>query len=447
MSFLDQLQPASFRGVPFGVHGANGRFGRRGVIHEYPKKNKPWVEDLGRGTRKIALTGYLVEDALTYDGGDVIAQRERLIAAVEQGESAPLVHPTLGRLTVSAIEDSLDINERVEDGWRYFEFTLELIESGDREFPTPVSDTPKAVQASADACDVKTIATYVTTAKIAIARGAAVIQKVESTVADWSGQVTGLVNDATGLLHMAVALPGNLGRYFGGRTSGFTGTILPPTSTDTLEGLTALGIANRATVAAELANVAEAATAGDPDALAAAAQTVFASLLSATPDPADAVRLLSIIAGFQTTAEIGASELSAAIDAAGAATAGMFRRQALAALARACANYQPASASDAARVRDAVRQLFDDEITVAGDAGDDDDYLSLRALSAAVLDDLNARGATLPPLKVFTVNGPLPALVLAQRLYRDPSRADELVTQVDPAHPGFFPTTFQALAN
>jgi prophage DNA circulation protein len=44
-TFRAQLQPASYRGIPFGVFGGQARFGRRNALHEYPFRDVPWVED------------------------------------------------------------------------------------------------------------------------------------------------------------------------------------------------------------------------------------------------------------------------------------------------------------------------------------------------------------------------------------------------------------------
>ena len=41
---------------------------------------------------------------------------------------------------------------------------------------------------------------------------------------------------------------------------------------------------------------------------------------------------------------------------------------------------------------------------------------------------------------------PMPSLALAQRLYRDPDRADDLVARAAPAHPAFMPVRFKALS-
>ena len=48
----EDLRPASFRGVSFQVDVASLSAGRRVQVHEYPQRDQPWVEDLGRATRQ-----------------------------------------------------------------------------------------------------------------------------------------------------------------------------------------------------------------------------------------------------------------------------------------------------------------------------------------------------------------------------------------------------------
>jgi len=85
-------------------------------------------------------------------------------------------------------------------------------------------------------------------------------------------------------------------------------------------------------------------------------------------------------------------------------------------------------------------------LLVAGDAGDDESYNALIDLRQAVVTDLTTTGATLPRLEVFSFRAPMNALTMANRLYRDSTRADELIQQADPVHPAFMPTTVSALA-
>lgn len=177
-----------------------------------------------------------------------------------------------------------------------------------------------------------------------------------------------------------------------------------------------------------------------------AAQAVVASLNAAIVDPADAVRLLSSLAGFVANTPTTASAIGQAMATMQAATGDMFRRAAVTALARASAAYQPSSADDAAAVRTVVCAAIDHEIDVAGDQGEDATFNALRVLRAAVSQDLAKRGTALAEIATITTLQAIPAPVLAQRIYRDASRADGLVTQANPIHPAFMPTSFRALS-
>ncbi|MFD1557095.1 hypothetical protein ACFSHT_15950 [Paraburkholderia silviterrae] len=181
--------------------------------------------------------------------------------------------------------------------------------------------------------------------------------------------------------------------------------------------------------------------------LANAAQALAAALLASAIDPADGVRLLSNLANFEPNAITSASVVGMSMAAMQDACGDLFRRAAVVALCRAAANYQPASTTDAANLQATVTQLLDVEILVAGNQGEDNTFTALRALRAAVVQDLQARAAGLPGTIVVNVPAALPAPVLAQRLYRDPTRAAELVTESGAPHPAFLPPGFTALSS
>lgn len=177
-----------------------------------------------------------------------------------------------------------------------------------------------------------------------------------------------------------------------------------------------------------------------------AAQALAAALRAASVNPADAIRLLSSLATKTSGSATSASAIGAAMATMQGATGDLFRRAAVVALARASADYQPASRDDAAAVSESVCALLDEEIAIAGDQGLDQTFCALRALRAAVSLDLAQRGAALASVAAVSTGLPLPAPVLAQRLYRDPARADELVARVDPIHPAFMPVRFSSLS-
>jgi prophage DNA circulation protein len=444
--FLSLLQPASLRGVPFAVLGSDSRFGRRVDPHEYPFRDKPWIEDLGRGTRKITLSGFLISDSGIYGGGDVLTQRDALVAAAETKGAGTLVHPTLGNLTVSIPDDGLTVTERWDRG-RYFEITIECYESGDRVFPAASNNTAAGTNAAADQSDLATALDFVNSVRVAIARGAAVIKMAVRTVTGWVGMVTRLAGDATSLFNMLVDLPGQFGRYFPGRTTGFASSQLQPASTATVDSLIYTGVADRAAVALACSQLIEAAGAVDPTLAPPAAAAVAAALQAACANPADATRILAQLVNFYPSQNTSASNIGQAEATMQTAMGAVCRRSAIAAFARATALYQPSSSDDAAALRTAFSDVIDGEITIAGDNGDDNSYMALRALRAAVILDLNTRGASLPAMQTEKFATSLPALVTAQILYQDPSRTEELILEADPPHPAFMPASFKALSS
>ena len=179
---------------------------------------------------------------------------------------------------------------------------------------------------------------------------------------------------------------------------------------------------------------------------ASAGQGLAAAVLNAISDPADALRLLASLATPAAVLPTPAGAVGTAMATMQSGVGDLFRRAAVAALARASAKYQPNSFDDAVSVRATVCAFLDAEILIAGNQGEDATYTALRALRAAVVNDLTTRGAVLATLNTVHTSAPIPAPVLALRLYRDPSRADELVTEAGPIHPAFMPTSFKALS-
>lgn len=180
--------------------------------------------------------------------------------------------------------------------------------------------------------------------------------------------------------------------------------------------------------------------------LAASAQALVASLYASAQDPADALRILADLLNTSSTSPACSDPVGSAMTAMQTSMDTLFRRAAVVAMARASADYDPASSDDAAAVRNQVCSVLDQEITTAADLGDDASFMALRDLRAAVSFDLTQRGSSLAPIITIATGQPLPSLVLAQRQYQDLSRAGELETEANPIHPAFMPTSFKGLA-
>jgi prophage DNA circulation protein len=104
--------------------------------------------------------------------------------------------------------------------------------------------------------------------------------------------------------------------------------------------------------------------------------------------------------------------------------------------ARAAVDAEFESYQDAIGVRDEIVDALD-TVMLAG--ADDATFAALRALRAAVVRDITARGANLARLVSWVPPATLPALVVAQQVYADGARAAELVQRNRIRHPLFVP--------
>lgn len=147
----EQLQPASFRGVSFQVTASGFTIGRRTVVHEYPQRDLPYVEDLGRATRQLSLSAFVV-------GADYIAQAQTLMAALEKPGSGTLIHPWLGEMevTITALSEM-----KFDTALGVATITIKAVESGKLEFPSTSTDALSAALTAADAVSASAVDRFV----------------------------------------------------------------------------------------------------------------------------------------------------------------------------------------------------------------------------------------------------------------------------------------------
>lgn len=144
MSVLsEQLQPASFRGVPFEVEASGITVGRRTVVHEYPQRDRPYVEDMGRATRNITLQCFVV-------GSDYLEQAQALMHELEEPGPGTLVHPWLGEMEVTITSVS---ELQFDQGLGVASVTITATEAGDLEFPAVTADEDTEALETADAVE------------------------------------------------------------------------------------------------------------------------------------------------------------------------------------------------------------------------------------------------------------------------------------------------------
>ena len=143
MAWRDHLIPAAFRGARFHVARHESQGGRRVHVHEYPGRDEPYPEDLGRRAREFEVEGYVV-------GDDYFAARDALLDACDAAGPGQLDHPYLGRRRVACT--GCTVAESTREG-RMARIAMTFVEAGENRYPASGADTPAAVNAQAERAD------------------------------------------------------------------------------------------------------------------------------------------------------------------------------------------------------------------------------------------------------------------------------------------------------
>ena len=140
MSWKDRLRPASFRGVPFFVDTSQFTTGRRVQLHEFPDRDNPFPEDLGKVSGTFKVDGHIL-------GDDYFEIKEALVEACEKEGPGELIHPYFGTLQVQVGPVSID--EDTKEG-RIASVTFLFYQAGDDRFPKNIDDKQALLETGAD---------------------------------------------------------------------------------------------------------------------------------------------------------------------------------------------------------------------------------------------------------------------------------------------------------
>lgn len=200
-----QLQPASFKGVPFEVLSDSSTFGRRIQVHEFVQRDQPYCEDLGRITRRFSVNAF-------FGGDDCLDKRDAFLAAIDEDATGELVLPTWGAMQATALPGSVDHSR--EDGGVVW-ISLEFVESGDKGYPvaTPATDAQLG-DAAGGVLDAGSnwftdAMGAVDTARVNIAAMTSSVTAAYGLVTGTIGTITRTVASAADLANMALNAPAN----------------------------------------------------------------------------------------------------------------------------------------------------------------------------------------------------------------------------------------------
>jgi len=370
MTWRDDIYDrASFRGVEFFVESHDTASGRRLAKHSYPGVDGAYSEDLGGKEGPYNMRAYVI-------GDDYLAQRNRLLEALNKQGPGILVHPWFGRMEVKV--DDARLSETTRQGGMA-SFDLVFMRDTPNQTPSRTVDTSAAVTRSAAAVT----AAAETEFKDSFTVAGAPAWSVDETRTRLE-QLGDLLQDATGKLKDLVNSPADL-----------SGGIVDQVRTFLFQAGSSLADLQR------LVDIG----------------ANFPSISLGTDIRMQQARNQHAIVALSQAAGVSAAAESLADTD--------FASQ--------------QEATTALQVIGDVMDAIQEEVDPFGAPVSDDVYLAMQDLRAAVADDIRERGMRLPEVSTYTPHTTLPALLIAHTLYGDATREADIAQRNNLRHPGFVP--------
>ena len=397
---MTQYRKASFRGVEFEVDSRSFTSGRRNQVHEYPNKDVPYTEDIGKKADNYNVTAFVI-------GPGYESRRDALKKACLEKGSGTLVHPDYGTIEVNC--DGITIKESKDQGGMAV-FDLVFIEAGEKAVPETSVDMSGSVLSSAG--NMLSSAKDNFSKAFKVASGVAEITTLVGSIAT---SASSALNSIGSGLDYAQGLAGSV-------TSAMNKVVDAASITLAMK-----------TNAKSLLNT--------PNALAAQLDSVFSvvtSLAGNKPDSFKTVRNLA--SGTNASENVSTSNADAIAEKRSMQQLEQLTKQVVISKeAEIITNIEFENAEEANSVLESF--IADtEEVELFEDIEPSDEVMqSLREVREAVVEYVREIILKLPRTK--TVNLPVntPSLVVAYDLYEDLSRADEICKKNKIPYPAFVP--------
>lgn len=430
MNWRDQLREASFRGVSFYVEDSQQKLGRRTAVAEYPGRDEPSVEDLGRRAWSDTLSAFVL-------GDDHLAQALRLQVALNAFGPGELVHPYLGTRLVQIGEVTLRHSNR-EGGLSTF--SIEVLEAGPVRNPIVGLDTASALQAACNLAESSLIEDFIAIFDIDVLPQGLVDELAIAYDKSLELIAPGLDLWAKGQNLWAQG-QGNMGQTgelvatgqsWASRVAGIGANFNDPLA---LSGGLFYGLRDLFQVFGKVGNSGPYQPPGET----APAPAPTAAPASSTGEP-HPEQVLDVLHKLPATAD---TRIHPVNPTATRAQQGALQ-SALIDLVQSATVIAAGQASSLIEYRDRhqaeqVRGAFLDAIERCQETASDPVYAALQQVRVDLIADLGNRGAGLPAVTRVVPQRTLPALVQAYRIYGDSRREAELVSRNRIEHPGFVP--------
>ncbi|MEE5062151.1 DNA circularization N-terminal domain-containing protein [Pseudomonas alliivorans] len=459
-TWRDSLLPASFRGVGFFISSTVVPIGRKGQLHEFPQRDEPYFESLGKQSQVHTVTAFIV-------GPDCFEQRDKLLQALETPGAGELVHPWLGRMQVQV--GDCDMTHSLAEGG-IVHLNLKFYPDQPLKFPTSTLNTGRQlVQASEGLLDsalrrYRAVMATVDAVRINIQALRSTLSGVFATIQRQFASFMTVYSDATALVHSLVNAPYTLSTMFSTFFASFQGDSRRSSRESSGNNVGAGGAASGGGSTGSGSGSSGGSNAGGSSGgVSGSAGSVASGSRNASG--VESVPYRSIISDAtqqaQAVSSINQINQGGGLDTGvtAQATADLVQDALLVKVARVVASMpvavstkpilvvpsldqqrvQPLQRADVP-VADDVIELRDTLSAAIWDAAlkaDPEHYLALNTLRHALISHLNAVAASGVRLQDMKVSEPLPALVLAYRRFGDASRSHEVVQRNRIPHPGF----------
>lgn len=422
MSWRDRLQPASFRGVPFFVLNDDAEFGRRQVTHTAALVDVPTLEDLGRAADIFQVEGYLV-------GEDYDLELANLIKAIRDtaGEGR-LVHPTYGEKSVGA--SGFRVRHDSKEG-RMCRFTVTFGEAGELSQPTEATDAPNALAERADA--IKEVSEQSFVDKFLSSGFPQYVRESATTtltslgdyLAEPTAFLSGAYNDASGVFTQVNGYAAGAIDFVSENVSAYTQSV-----GEFLGDISQL-IDSPSSLASRITGI----IGGIRGTFGLSAGSILSGLLSIFPRSSSSSQ--NVIGGGSYVAPsvptfTTPSRQQVAINQE--AIVEIVRQTVAAELGVVAVSQEYETLDDAIEVRDVVAEVIDSEAEVATS---DPVYQQLVLERAAVIQNIPSPDQSQARTVIYAAPAVAPALLIAQTLYDDANREQQIVTRNKVRHPGF----------
>ncbi|EKG35371.1 MULTISPECIES: DNA circularization protein [Pseudomonas syringae group] len=463
-TWRDSLLPASFRGVGFFIEKAVVPAGRKGQLHEFPQRDEPYFESLGKQSKVHTLTGFIV-------GPDCFEQRDRLLQALEQEGAGELVHPWLGRVQVQVGE--CGVTHNLSEGG-LVRLDLKFYPANPLKFPVSTLNTRRQLLGASESLLDSALRRYrsvmatVDAVRINIQALRSALSGVFATIQRQFTPFMTIYSDVTALVHSLVNAPLTVSTLFTTFFASFDGDsrrarrangtssiggASTGTSTGSGSGSSTGGGSGSGSASGSNGTAASSAAArsGSNGGVSSVETVDYRSVISEATQQAEAVsgiNLVSQSSGLDTgvTAQAAANlvqdallvkvaKIVASMPVATTVTPLTVVPSLDQQVTQALQRVDVPVADDVIELRDTLSSA----IWEASLKADPEHYLALNTLRQALIRHLNAVAASGVRLVDMKVSEPLPALVLAYRRFGDASRALEMVQRNRLAHPGFVP--------